>query len=188
MCWRHADEVVKRFGASDTPIMNGSVAMAFMNKLAALKALNRPRDALTAYDDVIGWFAKIESPNTYVDVVVTEALLERAAATLAKGDRRSCERDVQEALSLLGDKTPLSALSMVALMELSVDIGPQRMNKLIRESPAGDLLLALTTALELELGSEPRVAREVDEVAQDIRRQLKSMRKGREVRAAQLKD
>ena len=41
-----------------------------------------------------------------------------------------------------------------------------------RVSIAGDLLLPLRTALERELGLEPRVAREVEEIAEDIRREL----------------
>ena len=180
------DEVVRRFGASETPILSEWVAIAFMNKLAVLKTLNRPREALAAYDDVVGRFARFDFPHAQVGIVVTEALLERATAIFATGDRCACERDVQEALSRLGDKTPLSLLSMGALMELSVDIGPQRMSELIRESPAQDLLLPLTTALERELGNEPRVALEVEEVAQDIRRQLKGMREKREERATQL--
>ncbi len=55
------------------------------------------------------------------------------------------------------------------------------MNELIQGSPAASLLLPLTTALEQELGFTPRVAQEVDEVAQDIRRELKEIRdaKGR---------
>ena len=43
---------------------------------------------------------------------------------------------------------------------------------LIKSSPASDLLLPLSTALERELGLEPRVAREVEEIAEDIRREL----------------
>ncbi len=180
------DEVVRRFGASEKPILSESVAMAFMNKLAALKTLNRPGEALAAYDDVIGRFGRIEFPHAQVGGVVIEALLERATATLATGDRLACERDIQDALSHLGDKTPLSLMSMGALIELSVELGPRRMSELIRESPAADLLLPLTTALERELGNESRVAREVDEVAQDIRRQLKNMREDLDRRAVPL--
>ena len=58
------------------------------------------------------------------------------------------------------------------LMGFSVDLGPQRMRELIQTSPSAPLLLPLKTALERELGHEPRVAREVDEVAQDIQRTL----------------
>ena len=48
---------------------------------------------------------------------------------------------------------------------------------LIKSSPAGDLLLPLSTALERELGLEPRVARGVEEIAEDIRRELLDWRK-----------
>ena len=53
------------------------------------------------------------------------------------------------------------------------------MRDLIVASAAADLLLPLTTALELELGLEPRVAREVEEVAEDIRRDLAERRKAK---------
>ena len=61
-------------------------------------------------------------------------------------------------------------------MEFSIELGPARMRELIQGSPAAPLLLPLTTALEQELGLEPRVAREVDEVAQDIRKELENLR------------
>ena len=46
-------------------------------------------------------------------------------------------------------------------------------------SPSEHLLLPLMTALERELGHEPRVAREVDEVAQDIQQKLKALKENR---------
>ena len=64
----------------------------------------------------------------------------------------------------------------MALMDLSVALGPQRMCELIQASPSPHLLLPLTTALERELGLEPRVAREVEEVAQDIQRKLAELK------------
>ena len=66
-------------------------------------------------------------------------------------------------------------------MDVSVDLGPARMRELIQASPSANLLLPLTTALERELGLEPRVAREVEEVAQDIRRELAKLREARTV-------
>ena len=53
------------------------------------------------------------------------------------------------------------------------------MRDLEKASPAADLLLPLTTALEWELGLAPRVAREVEEVAQDIRRDLAKLKEAR---------
>ena len=65
---------------------------------------------------------------------------------------------------------------MRALVVFSVHLGPSRTLELIQRSPAADLLLPLVTALEQEVGLKPRVAREVDEVAQDIRKELAKMR------------
>ena len=51
------------------------------------------------------------------------------------------------------------------------------MRELIVASESAELLLPLTTALEGELGMQPRVAREVEEVAEDIRVDFSRLRK-----------
>ena len=66
----------------------------------------------------------------------------------------------------------------MALADLAAGVGPERMCDLIKSSPAGDVLLPLRTALERELGLEPRVAREIEEIAEDIRRELLSRPNG----------
>ena len=53
------------------------------------------------------------------------------------------------------------------------------MSACIRTSPSASLLLPLTTALERDLGLEPRVAREVEEIALDIRRDLAKLKEPR---------
>ena len=104
----------------------------------------------------------------------------RARAILAGGgDRAACEHDVEAVLALLPELGPISSKSVTTLMDFSVALGPPRMCELIQASPAPHLLLPLTTALQRELGREPRVAREVDEVAQDIQRELATLRAGR---------
>lgn len=65
---------------------------------------------------------------------------------------------------------------MAALLTYALQYGLAEMWDLIRSSPAASLLLPLTTALELELGLQPRVAKEVEEVAEDIRREMAEMR------------
>ena len=101
-----------------------------------------------------------------------------AKALLAGGDRSACEHAVEAVLALLPQlgfiSMEASREAIVALIGFSVDLGLQRMRELIQTSPSAHLLLPLTTALERELGYEPRVAREVDEVAQDIQQKLKA--------------
>lgn len=61
-------------------------------------------------------------------------------------------------------------------MSASFALGIDQLAVLIRESPAADHLLPLTTALELEMGEEPRVAIEVRRVAEDMQQELAKIR------------
>ena len=110
------------------------------------------------------------------------AHLIRARAHSEEGDGEACAGDVEAALSILPELSMLPRDVLVALADLSAGVGPERMCDLIKSSPAGDLLLPLRTALERELGLEPRVAREVEEIAEDIRRELLVGRKTEEQR------
>ena len=91
----------------------------------------------------------------------------------------ACEQDVEAMLEVLPKISFPSRECLVALMEFSIDLGPVRMRELIEASPAARFLLPLTTALERELGLGPRVAREVEEVARDVRRDLAKLREAR---------
>ena len=95
---------------------------------------------------------------------------------MASGDGAGCEQDVEVVLGLLPEVGSLQKESLAELIFLSVALGAERMCELIKGSPAADILLPLTTALELELGLDPRVALEVKEVAEDIRQDLAKLR------------
>ena len=207
------DEVVNRFGDSDVPDLLESVAKALVRKGFTLSVLNRPEDALASFDEVVRRFGDRESPafrrateyallikadlelkyrryevaieaaGRLLDICHTESLenrcsahLIRAKATLANGDLSASERDIAAVLTILPDLDSLSKGSLDVLMTFSIEIGPERMVELIQASPSANLLLPLTTALEQELGREPRVALEVAEVAEDIRRDLARLR------------
>ena len=94
----------------------------------------------------------------------------RAKATLAGGHASSCKEDIESSLTILAELGSLPKGTVELLMSLSVELGPANMHALIQASPAAPLLLPLVTALEWELGLKPRVAREVEEVARDIRK------------------
>ena len=101
----------------------------------------------------------------------------RAEAAFLRGDSEASKRDIKRVLAIIADWDLPSNEALRAPMELSTWIEPEEMIRLIEGSPAKDLLLPLTTALKLELGEQPRVALEVQEVAADIRRNLKELRK-----------
>ena len=94
-------------------------------------------------------------------------------------DKTVFERDLKTILSTLPTIDSLPDSAIRALAVFSVHIGASRTLELIRHSAAADLLLPLVTALEHEVGLKPRVAREVDEVAQDIRNELGAALLGR---------
>ncbi len=106
------------------------------------------------------------------------ALFIRAKATFANGDVSGCERDIEVILTVLPTLDILTHEFLYALMELSIKLGIKRMRELIEVSASSDILLPLTTALALDAGARPRVAREVEEVARDIRKKLESMKNG----------
>lgn len=160
------DDVVQRFAASDSPTLRITADIAQLNRAVVELVLGKAGTAIDTVDEVL----KREG------VGFSEARLKghliRAKAHLANGDQTACAQDVEASLAILPTLAPLPKDALDALSELSIDLGPERMRNLIVSSPASELLLPLTTALELELGLEPRVAKEVEEVAEDIRRAM----------------
>ena len=90
------------------------------------------------------------------------------------------ESEAEELLSHLVTLDHLSSESIDTLISFSAGIGPTRALELIQASEASDLLLPLTTALQQNLGEQPRVALEVEEVASDIREKLLELTQGRQ--------
>ena len=169
------EEVIRRFGESDSPVLSVEVKEALLRR-ADIEIKNRQ------YEKVVETAGRVinrrhrGSPEQQLRGHVI-----RAKALLAGGDRSACEHAVEAVLALLPELGFISREGIMALMGFSVDLGPQRMRELIQTSPSAPLLLPLTTALERELGHEPRVAREVDEVAQDIQKTLATLKASRRV-------
>ena len=129
--------------------------------------------------------AAIETASRLVDQQLTAPPekrwgnhLIRAKAFLAIGDTSGCAQDIEATLAILAQLESLPKEALDVIMHYSIELGPERIVELVRTSPATNLLLPLTTALELELGLEPRVAVEVLEVAQDIRHDMAKLRNG----------
>ena len=160
------DEIVRRFEASDVPALRDVVESALCRRAQHELTEGRARAAVAFLDRAL-LQGRAGIPDSRL-----QGHLIRARARLAEGDGDACAGDVETALSILPELNMLPRDVLEALADLAVGVGPERMCDLIRSSPAGDLLLPLRTALERELGLEPRVAREVEEIAEDIRREL----------------
>ena len=166
------DDVVQRFGTSD------HVTLLHMAKTAGLKAaellLTMGRaDAAIAEVDRVFEPESLESPD-----IRCHGYLTRARAHLLKGDKAACILDAERTLLVLSGLGFLPKEVLDGLCWLAVELRPEELRALIMKTPASKLLLPLTTALEREMGLEPRVAREVEEVAEDIQRDLEERRKG----------
>ena len=161
------DEVVRRFGASDSSDCRLWSELALLGKAAAELALRQYGPAIETAGRVL------EPRQTESQERRLLGHLIRAGAILASGDPSESEQDIE---AILAESSSLPKESLDALVFFSAALGPERMCELIKASPSAELLLPLTTALELELGLQPRVAREVEEVALDIRRDLAKAR------------
>ena len=174
------EEVLRWFGKSDAPAPLELVAIALVNKGAALGALNRSEEALAACEEVLRRFGAADVSPLIEQVVI--ALLYKGIMLAALYRPEEALVACEEVLHRFGGSDASALAEQVAkalaftLMRVSVPLGPARVRDLIQTSPAANLLLPLTTALEQEMGLEPRVAREVEEIAEDIRQKLATLK------------
>ena len=166
------DEATRRFGENESPMLQTMIGFAFVRK--AELELERGR-----YEAAIEAATRALDRNFTDPPVYWRSHLARAKAGLAAGNPTVYERDIEAMLAILPKIAPLPTGSMDALVKFATGVGAERMRELIQASPAADLLLPLTTALEWELGLKPRVAREIEEVAGDIRQRLEKPREAR---------
>ena len=162
--------MVRRFGESDSSVFSVEVKEALLRRADIEIKTRQYEKAIETAGRVINRRHR-GSPEQQLRGHVI-----RAKALLAGGDRSAGEHAVEAVLALLPELGFISREGLMALRDFSVDLGPQRMRELIQTSPSAPLLLPLTTVLERELGHEPTVAREVDEVAQDIQRTLAALK------------
>ena len=149
--------------------------IALFNKAALELANGRPEVAISAVD---GGFRIDSAERLWIN---SRGHIIRAHAHLTTGNSTACEQDVKAMLSILPQLSSLQKDDLADLCRMAVKLGFERMRDLIAASPSANLLLPLSTALQKELGFEPRVAKEVEEIAEDIRRDLKRYKKDRSI-------
>ena len=170
------EEALRLFRGDDVQLQLEQ-ARALVNKGVVLLSLNRPEEALAANEEIVSRFGESGMPAVIERVV--RALITKGVLLRARGRPEAALAACEEAMSRLGGEAlPPKAESalVVTLMGVSVDLGPAAVRDVIQASPIANLLLPLATALEQEMGLEPRVALEVEEVAGDIRRRLATLK------------
>jgi tetratricopeptide (TPR) repeat protein len=171
------NHLMELFGSSEDAEIVEQVAVGMLHKGVTLNELNRIQEAIEAYDDVVRRFDG--SGARELEITVGTAMVSRAVLNSRYGtmpDRANYERDLRAILPTLPrlDQVPESVIPALAM--LSVHLGAERTLELIEGSPAEGLLLPMVTALKREVGREPRVAKEVSEIADDIRKELARLR------------
>ena len=166
------DEVVSRFGETPASWVKRAVGLALREKAYIELQLRRFGNAAETGTQAI---------HAYHGLALREGSLIahgiRALARLRDGfDESVYEGDVRPMLEFFSrlDSTPSIVIEVLILA--SIRLGAATVRDWILTSPAADRLLPLTTALDQELGLETRVAQEVDEVAQDVRREISELR------------
>ena len=167
------DEAARRIETSEHPESRKLAGSALLSKAELELKCGRYEAAVETAGRVLDQHVTGSPANRW------RAHLIRARAILADRNPSGSEQDIEAMLAILPELDSLPSAVLHTLMNFSIDLGPTRMRELVQASPAADLLLPLTTALEWELGLEPRVAREVEEVAQDIRRDLAKLKEAR---------
>ena len=165
------DEVVQRFGTSDIQFLRSAAELGYLNKAGLELGHGRAEAAIETVNQVL------EQEGSGVVETRLRGHLIRSRARLDTGDKSACMQDVEAVLAMLPTLASLPKDALDMLSDLAVDLGPAQVRDLIQASPAAELLLPLTVALERELGLDPRVAKEIAEVAEDIRRDMAEYRK-----------
>ena len=160
------NQALAKIVAVQMPRLNFLVAGIVLHKGLALVQCNKPREALNAFDQILTQFGAAEQSQS--DGTIANALIWKVIV-LDQMDRTISEGDFSLLLNCLTKANKLPHRSMEAIVCFITRVGPARSLELIQESSAAQMLLPLVTALQLELGQSTHVAKEVDEVAKDIR-------------------
>ena len=180
------EEITDRFGNHESPSVLQSAWTAMTVQSAILSVQGRTSEHLAACQELLNQLdqhdrsvlaGKVADHNEKAVLSLRLATHEiRVLTYIKKGDVSAVDDDVRAILLTLPRLEAIPLRSIRSLMAASFALGIDRMASLIRESPSADHLLPLTTALEWEMGEKPRVAIEIREVAEDMRRDLAEIR------------
>ena len=164
------EDLARRFGASECPARRALTERALIENAALELKAGRHKAAFKMAGLALDQHGTDSAENRWLGHLI------RARSSLASGNPSAFEQDIIASLAILPELGSITRDDLDALMKFSIELGPEHMRELIQASPSATLLLPFTTALEQELGLEPRVALEIEEVAQDIRRDLAKLK------------
>ena len=166
------DQAIDRLNAAEAQGTQGLrflVVNTILRKGYAYYQINQPRDAHAAFSEITTRYDGTDNPKTAK--VVSTAVVWKVLLQYEMNQTVS-ETEVAMLLGHLPVMNRLPTSCVPLLIQFCIVAGPDRALELIQGSPSSDRCLPLVTALEQILGRSPRVAREVEEIAADIRLEL----------------
>ena len=160
------DDLANRFATHENPLIRSMVAACDLIKGVAFLKNNRIAEAVSTFDKVAMQYELAAPP-----ILVSFVSMAIVAKTIIMETTIS-EKEVSILLKCQEREDELQWGVIEALVKFSASAGTKRTLELIHNSEAAPLLLPLVTALQQELGQVTHVAKEVDEVAGDVRQQL----------------
>ncbi len=165
------ESLVGRFGESQSSEVVERVSGALLERARLEIRIGRLEAALASIHDALRNSAAMDAKDRL------SAYLLRAEVYLTTGREDACERELAAALELLPALSEVPLICIEALLAFTIRLGPKRVLDLIEGTPAADLLNPFAVALRQELGITAPIAREVAEVAKDIRTRLNELRR-----------
>ena len=163
-------EVLEQFGPSEDPSFQAPVA-------AALFQLAESERAKANYEESIAMVTSaLDRTDQENAAIQCHGYFARAHAQLGAGNIGLAEEDIETALSLLTRTNNLLWIAIKVLIDFASSNGVERIAMLIEQSPASEMLGPLLVALHLEQGQEIRVPKEIEKVAEDIRKAIHARR------------
>ena len=160
------DDLVNRLATHEDSLIHALVVSSDVIKGLALLKNNQIAEAVSAFDKVVMQFEP-DAPSDVASFVLMAIVVK---TTL--GEAAINEKEVSILLKCQEQEDELKGGVIEALTKFGASAGAKRTLELIQGSEAAPLLLPLVTALQQELGQETQVAKEVDEVAGDVRGEL----------------
>lgn len=164
------DEFLNHFRGSESPPVLRLMGSTLLERAKAEISAGAPEAAIDTAERVLKEFA-----SNPPDIPMLAHLL-RAEAFFRCRNQFGCKSELAAMLEILPRFEVLPELSSESLMAYTIRFGPGPVLALIEASPSVNRLHPLVTALRQELGVETKVAKEVEDVASDIRKDLARLR------------
>ncbi len=165
-------ELIQRFGTNSNPILRHPVAIAFLRLANSARVQGHLDEVINTVNLLFDRYGE-----QIYSCYQCEGYLIRSRAHLACDDLPQAGQDIKTALTLLPNCEFLLSEAIYALIDFTVSQGAAHTNDFVQSSPSAKLLIPFTVALEKEMGKEPKVAREIEEVAEDIRKDIEKVRR-----------